>query len=83
MEGQSEEQHVANVSNSGGERFQHIRALDKNWYDFVRTDPNSDGGEGGGLIGEQFKRPVFNVDGGIGFFASAAVDSVGFTVNAP
>ena len=60
-----------------------IYALDKNWYDFVRTDPDSDGGGGGGLIGEQFQRPVFNVDGGIGFFASAAVDSVGFTVNAP
>lgn len=60
-----------------------IYALDKNWYDFVRTDPDSDGGGGGGLVGEQFQRPVFNVDGGIGFFASAAVDSVGFTVNAP
>ena len=24
-----------------------IYALDKNWYDFVRTDPDSDGGEGG------------------------------------
>lgn len=60
-----------------------IYALDKNWYDFVRTDPDSDGGGGGGLVGDQFQRPVFNVDGGIGFFASAAVDSVGFTVNAP
>ena len=60
-----------------------IYALDKNWYDFVRTDPDSDGGGGGGLVGEQFQRPVFNVDGGIGFLASAAVDSVGFTVNAP
>lgn len=60
-----------------------IYALDKNWYDFIRTDPDSDGGGGGGLIGEQFQRPVFNVDGGIGFFASAAVDSVGFTVNVP
>ncbi len=61
-----------------------IYALDKNWYDFIRTDPDSDGGGGGGgLLGDQFQRPRFNVDGGIGFFASAAVDSVGFTVYAP
>jgi hypothetical protein len=58
-----------------------IYALDKNWYDFVRTDPNSDGGGGGGLLGDQFQRPIFNVDGGIGFFASASIDSVGFTVH--
>lgn len=60
-----------------------IYALDKNWYDFVRTDPNSDGGGGGGLLGDQFQRPIFNVEGGIGFFASTAVDSVGFTVYVP
>jgi len=53
--------------------------LDRNWYDFARTDPE-DGGGFGGLAGDSFQRPSFHVEGGIGLFGSAAVDSVGFVV---
>lgn len=55
-------------------------ALDQNWYDFARTDPETGGGGFGRLAGDGFKRPSFAVQGGIGLFGSAAVDSVGFVV---
>jgi hypothetical protein len=54
-------------------------ALDRNWYDLVRSDPD-EGGSFGGLAGDEFERPLFHVEGGIGLFGSAAVDSVGFVV---
>jgi hypothetical protein len=54
-------------------------AVDQNWFDLVRTD-NLDSDRGGGQAGEGFQRPVFHIDNGIGLFASAAVDSVGFFV---
>ncbi|MEE3234688.1 MAG: DUF4249 family protein [Candidatus Latescibacterota bacterium] len=57
-----------------------IYAIEKNWFDFIRTDPDGNRDSGGGLLGEQFQRPKFNIEGGIGIFASASVDSVGFTV---
>jgi hypothetical protein len=59
-----------------------IFAIDRNWYDLVRSVPELSGGGGfGGNAGDNFERPIFNVDGGIGFFGSAAMDSVGFYVH--
>lgn len=62
-----------------------IYAVDRNWYDFVRSDPQlSEGGPGfGGNAGDAFERPIFHVDGAIGLFGSAAVDSIGFLVTLP
>ena len=58
-----------------------VYATDRNWSDFVSSTPSLNGGPGfGGNAGESFDRPVFNVEGGIGLFGSAAVDSVGFFV---
>jgi hypothetical protein len=59
-----------------------VWAVDRNWYDFVRSDPDlAGGGPGfGGSAGDAFERPVFHIEGGIGLFGSAAVDSVGFRV---
>lgn len=65
-----------------------IYAVDKNWFDLIRSVPeffqdDDDGGNAfqpGGLAGDNFERPLFNVDGGIGIFGSASVDSVGFEV---
>ncbi len=63
-----------------------IYAVDKNWFDLIRSVPeffqDDDGNafQPGGLAGDNFERPLFNVDGGIGIFGSASVDSVGFVV---
>lgn len=63
-----------------------IYAVDKNWFDLIRSVPEffqDDGGNAfqpGGLAGDNFERPLFHVDGGIGIFGSASVDSVGFVV---
>jgi hypothetical protein len=55
--------------------------LDRNWYDLVRSTPQTDGGLGfGGNAGDIQDNPIFRVEGGIGLFGSAAVDSVGFFV---
>jgi hypothetical protein len=60
-----------------------IHALDQNWFDLVRSTPEfMGGGPGfGGNAGDNFESPIFHVDGGIGLFGSAAVDSIGFFVN--
>ncbi|MCY3869790.1 MAG: DUF4249 family protein [Gemmatimonadetes bacterium] len=69
-----------------GRHVVHIYAVDKNWFDLIRSVPEffQDEGENafqpGGLAGDNFERPLFNVDGGIGIFGSASVDSVGFVV---
>lgn len=58
-----------------------IYATDGNWRDFVNTVPSLSGNAGfGGNAGDGFDRPLFRVDGGIGLFGSASVDSVGFFV---
>ena len=63
-----------------------IYAVDKNWFDLIRSVPEfyqDDEGNAfqpGSLAGDNFERPLFNVDGGIGIFGSASVDSVGFVV---
>lgn len=59
-------------------------AVDRNWFDYVRSRPDEGGGFGfGGNAGEGFDRPIFHVEGGIGLFGSAVVDSAGFTVLPP
>jgi hypothetical protein len=60
-----------------------VFAVDLNWYDLVRSVPElAGGGFGfGGNAGDDFDRPIFHVDGGIGLFGSAAMDSVGFFVH--
>jgi hypothetical protein len=63
-----------------GRHVWHTYALDRNWYDLARTDPDVGGGGFGELAGDSFQRPLFHVEGGIGLFGSAAVDSVGFVV---
>jgi hypothetical protein len=57
-------------------------AMDRNWYDLARSTPELSGGAPGfgGPAGDSFERPIFHVEGGIGLFGSASVDSVGFYV---
>lgn len=59
-----------------------IFAMDQNWFDYVRSSPEfTGGGSFGGNAGDAFERPIFHVEGGIGLFGSAAVDSLGFIVH--
>ena len=62
-----------------------VVALDRNWFDIVRTDPAlGAGGFGfGGEVGDSSTRPIFHVEGGIGVFGSVSSDSVGFYVHPP
>jgi uncharacterized protein DUF4249 len=58
--------------------------VDENWYDFLRSTPETDSGLGfGGNAGDSMGNPIFHVEGGIGLFGSASVDSVGFFVLPP
>lgn len=62
------------------ERYKfRIYAVDRNWFDLVRSTPEfSAGGAGfGGNLGDDFERPIFHVEGGIGLFGSGSADSVG------
>jgi hypothetical protein len=67
-----------------GRHVIRIYAIDKNWFDLVRSVPQFLGDDGslqpGGLAGDNFERPLFHMDGGIGIFGSASVDSLGFFV---
>lgn len=64
-----------------GRHLFKVLAIDQNWFDYVRSNPEESGGfAAGGLAGDNFERPVFNIEGGIGLFGSAAVDSVGFFI---
>ncbi len=64
-----------------GRTLVKMYALDHNWFEYARSSPNhQERGGFGGLAGDQFERPFFQVEGGIGLFGSAAVDSVGFVV---
>ena len=66
-------------------RFE-IYATDRNWYDLVRSFPDLNGGGGFGFgrnTGDNFEKPFFHIEGGIGLFGSASVDSIGFCVNCP
>ena len=54
-------------------------AVDRNWFDLVRTD-NIGANRETGEAGQGFQRPLFHIENGIGLFASAAVDSFGFFI---
>lgn len=60
-----------------------VYAVDQNWFDLARSSPELVGIEGpsfGGNAGDDFDRPIFHVEGGIGLFGSGAVDSIGFKI---
>lgn len=57
-----------------------VFAMDDNWFDFARSSPETQNNAFGNLAGDNFERPIFHVDGGIGLFGSASVDSVGFVI---
>ena len=59
-----------------------VYALDHNWFEYARSSPDFQEEQGGfgGLAGDNFERPFFQVEGGIGLFGSASIDSVGFVV---
>lgn len=67
---------------SSGEHSVEVYALDRNLFDFLRSVEAS--GQNaisfGGLAGDTFERPVFNLDGGIGVFGSASLDAFVFFV---
>ena len=65
-----------------GRSIVKVYALDQNWFDYARTnaDQQEQGGGAGGLAGDNFERPLFSVQGGLGLFGSASADSVGFVV---
>ena len=65
-----------------GRSIVKVYALDQNWFDYARTnaDQQEQGGWAGGLAGDNFERPLFSVEGGMGIFGSASADSVGFVV---
>ena len=56
-----------------------VYSVDPNWYDLILTLPEYSNGIGGNT-GDNFGRPKFNVNGGIGLFGSASVDSIGLFV---
>ena len=58
-----------------------VYAVDHNWFEYARSSPDfQEQGGFGGMAGENFERPFFQVEGGIGLFGSASVDSVGFVI---
>ena len=58
-----------------------VYALDHNWFEYARSSPDQqEQGGFGGMAGDNFEWPFFQVEGGIGLFGSASVDSVGFVV---
>ena len=67
---------------SSGEHQVEVYALDRNLFDFLRSvEASGQNAFGfGSLAGDTFERPVFNVDGGIGVFGSASLDTFGFVV---
>lgn len=67
---------------SSGEHKVEVYALDRNLFDFLRSvEASGQNAFGfGSLAGDTFERPVFNLDGGIGVFGSASLDSFGFYV---
>ncbi|MBT5872775.1 MAG: DUF4249 family protein [Candidatus Latescibacteria bacterium] len=64
----------------GGRHQLKIYALDDNWYDFARSSPETQNDGFGGLAGDNFERPIFSIEGGMGLFGSASIDSLGFFV---
>jgi hypothetical protein len=65
----------------GGRHLYKINAVDRNWFDLVRSVPVGGGSFGpGGNVGEGADTPIFHVNGGIGLFGSGSVDSTGFFI---
>ena len=64
-----------------GRHVVKIHAVDRNWYDYARSSQENQTGVFGGLAGDSFERPIFHLEGGIGLFGSASVDSVGFVIH--
>jgi hypothetical protein len=65
----------------GGRHLVKVYAVDQNWFDYARSSPEQNSGPAfGGLVGDAFDRPYFRLEGAIGLFGSAAVDSAGFVV---
>lgn len=61
-----------------------VHSVDRNWFDLVRSAPEISGTAGpvvGGNAGDGFERPIFHVDGGVGLFGSASMDSIGFVIH--
>ncbi len=69
------------IGSSGAHQVE-VYALDRNLFDFLRSvEASGQNAFGfGSLAGDTFERPVFNLDGGIGVFGSASVDTFGFVV---
>lgn len=67
---------------SSGEHVVEVYALDGNLFDFLRSVESSGRNAFGfgSLAGDTFERPLFNLEGGIGVFGSASLDSFGFVV---
>lgn len=71
-----------------GRHVIRVYAVDKNWFDLIRSGPeffqddddDDNAFQTGGLAGDNFERPLFHVEGGIGLFGSASIDSMGFVV---
>jgi len=63
----------------------NLYAVDRNWYDLLRSMPalGESGIAFGNPGGQSFEEPIFHVEGGIGLFGSASVDSVGVTIHPP
>ncbi len=59
-----------------------IFAVDRNWYDLIRTLPalGGDNSGFGGNAGDRFEKPTFHVEGGIGLFGSASMGEIGFNI---
>jgi hypothetical protein len=59
-----------------------VYSVDRNWYDLTRSIRfYAPGGLGfGSNAGDEFEKPIFHIDGGIGIFGSAAMDWTGVTV---
>jgi len=64
-----------------GRHLYKVFAVDGNWFDLVRSIPEGGGGIGfGGNLGDGVDPPIWHINGGIGLFGSAAVDSLGFFI---
>ena len=64
-----------------GRHLFKVYAIEQNWFDYARSGPDNNF-FAGSLAGDNFERPIFNIKGGIGLFGAAAVDSLGFFVEA-
>ena len=66
---------------AGLHRFM-VYSVDRNWYDVARSIRfNGPANLGfGSNAGDDFERPIFHVEGGVGLFGSAAFDYTLFTV---